>query len=150
MLTIKVSVSIKTCLSATVNIFSSDRKYTNIINIFFSQGQVWSLSQQNLLRLVGVTAIALNVCVFVCGGSKALLSFIKEDVLYLRRSLLSLAIVLQSTRLLRMDGLYMKTNNTISAQRLLRWKRAVSSAKRTLETFLSLRVKVKESSSGDT
>lgn len=64
-------------------------------------------------------------------------------------NVISLAFILQSTRLLRMDGLYMKTNNITSAQRVFLWKKVGSSAKGTLETLLSLRMKVKESSSGD-
>lgn len=43
----------------------------------------------------------------------------------------------------------MKTNIIISAQRVFLWKKVVNFAKRTLETLPSLRVKVKESSSGD-
>lgn len=64
-------------------------------------------------------------------------------------AIVSLVFILQSTQLLRMDGLYMKTNIIISAQRVFLWKKVVNFAKRTLETLPSLRVKVKESSSGD-
>lgn len=88
-----------------------------------------------------------SLCLCVC-FQKHFLNFIK-NVLHLRSRIVILAIILQNTGLLRMGGLYMKTNSTISAQRMLLWKRVVSSAKRTLETFLSLRVKVKGSSSGD-